>query len=97
MREVSKPAASEMSCRRPMRPAFRQVPENYLAYRHYWMLYTVQAHQGTSSMGSAAECHDSTHARTTDCLLEVLLARHLKKCLVGPSGSPNLAATFCLL
>ena len=92
MREVSKPAASEMSCRGSIRPACIYRPEMYLVHRQCWVLYTLHAHRQTSSMGSVAECHDSTHAMTTDCLVKVLLAEHFEECLVGPNGSPNIAA-----
>ena len=97
MREVLKPAALETSCRGSIRPTIIYIPEMHMVNRHCGVLYTVQAHQRTSSMGSVAEGHDSTHAVTTECLVKVLLARHCEECLVRPNGSPNIAATLCLL
>lgn len=97
MREVLKPAALQMSCRGFIRPAIMYITEMCLIHRHCGVLHTVQAHQCTSSMGSAAECHDSTEAMTTDCLVKGFLAGIAIECLVGPNGSPNVAATLCLL
>ena len=44
MREVSKPAATQVSCRGFIRNAFIYIPEMYLVHRHCWVLSTVQAH-----------------------------------------------------
>ena len=97
MREVSKPAASEKFCRGSIWPAFIYSTGINLVYRHPWLLYPAQPHQRTSSMGSAAECHDSTQANTVDCLLKFLLAGHFKECLNWANGSPSAAATLRLL
>ena len=68
----------------------------HMMFGHCWVWYAVQAHNCTSSMGSAAESHDSTQAMTANGLVKRLLAVH-KECLVGRNDSSNVAATLRLL